>query len=271
MFPIILQTKYFTIHSLWLFITIALIVGSIVFMKTGTKNGLKMQFITDHTFAILAFSLIGSRLFAIIFNWNKFFYEYSLDTFLQIFKIWDKGLSIWGGVIVGLFSLYKLCKENNQSFLKWIDSIVPAVMIGIAITCVGAFLDGSWYGNETNLPWGVNFESPAIKYTVPIHPTQIYMLLYSLSIGIAILFLRGHKFFEQSGKIGMFGICIGSFILFFQEFVRGDDATMILGTRFTQIASAGVFIFSLTFLIIYYNKKAENLKNRIIGIKKKTF
>ena len=128
MFPIILQTKYFTIHSLWFFITIGLIVGTYTFIKLGLKNGLKLQFLTENALWLLVTSLIGARIFAIIFNWRMFFYEYSLDTFLQIFKIWDKGLSIWGAVAAGLAMLYYLCKKNDQDYLKWLDSLIPAFM-----------------------------------------------------------------------------------------------------------------------------------------------
>lgn len=271
MFPIILETKYFTIHSLWLFIAIALIVGTTIFIKIGTKNGLKLQFLTENALILLIASIIGARVFAILFNWNLFFYEYSWQTFIRIFKIWDKGLSLWGALLVGTITLYKLCKKNDQSLLKWLDSLVPAFLIAMAIACVGAFLDGSWYGNETTLPWGVNFESPAIKYTVPIHPTQIYTLLYSISIAVSAILLKDHKFFEQSGKSAILSILIFNLFNFLNEFLRGDDITMVFGTRLPQIVSAAIVIFSLIFYFIYYNKRGENLKNKLIGLRNKQF
>jgi prolipoprotein diacylglyceryltransferase len=271
MFPIILETKYFTIHSLWLFIAIALIVGTLVFIKIGTKNGLKLQFLTENALILLVLSIIGARVFAILFSWNMFFYKYSLETFLQIFKIWDKGLSLWGAIFVGTITLYHLCKKNDQSLLKWLDSIVPAFLIAIAIACVGAFLDGSWYGNETTLPWGVNFESPAIKYTVPIHPTQIYILLFSTLIAVSAILLKDHKFFEPNGKSATLSIGLFSLFNFLNEFLRGDDVTMIFGVRLSQATYAAIFIFSLIFYFIYYNKRAENLKNKLFGLRNKQF
>jgi len=260
MFPIIFQTRYFTIHSLWLFIAIALIIGTYSFIKLGEKNGLKLQFLTENAFWILISSMIGARIFAILFNWKIFFYEYSLDTFLQIFKVWDKGLSLWGAIIVGLGVLYYLCKKNEQDFLKWLDSLIPAFLIGIAITAIGAFLDGKWYGHETSLPWGVNFESPAIKYTVPIHPTQIYILLFATVIAIIAILLKDQKFFEKNGKSATLSIAAFSLFQFFQEFLRGDDVTMIFSIRLPQIIEALVFIISLTFFFIYYKK--DTVKRR---------
>jgi len=255
MFPIIFQSPYFTIHSLWLFITIAIIAGTYSFITLGLKNGLKLQFLTENIFKILFISIIGARIAAILFNWQSFFYEYSIDTFLQILKIWDKGLSLWGGVLVGVIALYFLCKKNDQDFFKWMDSLVPAFLIGLAIASLGLFLDGAQYGNETSLPWGVNFESPAIKYTVPIHPTQIYILLYSGLIATGLIVFRDHKFFEKNGSLATLGIMAFSFMHFLQEFVRGDDATILLGIRLPMIATALIFIISTIFYIYNYNKK----------------
>lgn len=271
MFPIIFQSQYFTIHSLWLFIAIAIIAGTYTFIKLGLKNGLKLQFLTEHAFLLLISAVIGARVFAILFNWNEFFYEYSTTTFLQIFKIWDKGLSLWGAILLSMVVLYKLCQKNDQNFLKWMDSLVPAFFVGLSIASFGLFLDGSWYGNETSLPWGVNFESPAIKYTVPIHPAQIYIMLYSITIAIAAILLKNHKFFEPNGKIATVSIMAFSFLHFFQEFLRGDDVEMFLGLRATQIIAGAVFIFSLIFYLINYNRNTENDFQKPTKIKKKSF
>jgi phosphatidylglycerol---prolipoprotein diacylglyceryl transferase len=261
MFPIILQTKYFTIHSLWFFITIALIVGTYTFIKLGLKNGLKLQFLTENSLILLLTSLLGARIFAILFNWKMFFYEYSFETFFQIFKIWDKGLSLWGALIVAIPVLYYLCKKNDQDFWKWMDSLVPAFLVGLAIACIGLFMDGKWYGNETRLPWGVNFESPSIKYTVPIHPTQIYIMLYTAVIAALSIFSIDHPFFKKSGKSAILAISAFSFLHFLQGFTRGDDVTMIYIMRLPQIIAFIAFAFTLIFYFVHYNK-ADSKKTK---------
>lgn len=270
MFPIIFQSQHFTIHSLWVFITIAVIVSMYTFIKLGIKNGLKLQFMTDSVVKILVFAIIGARIFAIISNWTLFFYEYSAKTFLQIFMIWDKGLSLWGAILAGTITLYYLCKKNDQNFFKWMDSLTPAFLVGLSITCLGLFLDGAWYGHETSLPWGVNFESPDIKYTVPIHPTQTYIMLYSAAIAIAAILLRDHKFFDKNGKLTVVVIGVFSFVHFLQEFARGDDVSLVFGIRVPQIVSIAVLIFSLIFYFLYYNGDTSD-ENRPSKIKKKTF
>lgn len=269
MFPTIFQSDYFTVHSLWLFIAIATIVGTMAFIKISVKNGLKLQFLTEHILIILLVAVVGARLVAIIENWTSFFYEYSWDTFLQIFKVWDKGVSVWGGIAAGILIFYYFCKKNDQNFLKWLDSIIPTFFIWISISAVGMFLDGINYGNETSLPWGVNFESPAIKYTVPIHPTQIYILLYSSAIAITLILSRHHKFFKENGKTAIVGIAAFSLMHFLQEFLRGDDVAEILGIRLPQIISLLIFIISLIFYFFQYNETGKALKGS--KLKKTTF
>jgi len=261
MYPILFESAYFTIHSLWLFVALALIVGTFSFIALGLKNGLKLQFLSENAFKILVFAMIGSRLIAIISNWSNFFYEYSSTTFLQIFKIWDKGFSLWGGVVIGIVTLYYVCKKNEQDFYKWLDSLFPAFLIGIAVSAIGLFLDGSIYGNETSLPWGFNFESPAIKYTVPIHPTQIYILLFSVTLAVTLILVRHNKFFEKSGNLAIFGTSAFALFFFLQEFLRGDDVTEIFGIRVSMIIAALAFISSLIFGLLRLKSEGQNQKH----------
>jgi prolipoprotein diacylglyceryltransferase len=149
--------------------------------------------------------------------------------------------------------------------------LIPAFLVGLSVAAIGTFLDGRWYGNETSLPWGVNFESPSIKYTVPIHPTQIYIMLYSAVIATIAIVIKDHKFFEPAGKLATLSIAAFSFLNFLQEFLRGDDVTMVFGVRFSQIISLLALILSLTFYFVYYNKKAEEIRTKTPKIKKRTF
>lgn len=261
MYPILFESNYFTIHSLWLFVALALIVGTFAFIALGLKNGLKIQFLSENAFKILIFAMIGARIAAIISNWNNFFYEYSWTTFTQIFKVWDKGFSFWGGTLAGIITLFLVCKKNEQDFYKWIDSLFPAFLIGLSFAAVGMFLEGANYGIQTALPWGVNFESPAIKYTVPIHPTQIYILLFSAALAITLILTRNLKFFEPTGKSAIFGMTAFSLFYFLQEFLRGDDVTEIFGVRLSMIIAAITFVSSLIFFIYKYNSSANRTKS----------
>jgi phosphatidylglycerol:prolipoprotein diacylglycerol transferase len=258
MYPELFQTKYFTINTLWVFFALGLIISIYAIIKLSTKNNLKIQFLSENSWKIIFWAIVGARIFSLIQNYQTYFYEFSVNTILQIFYIWDKGLNLYGAIIAVFISLFLLCKKNDQDFWKWLDTIVPAIILGFAIGHLGTFFEGINYGRETGLPWGVNFESPAIKYTVPIHPTQIYAFIYSLALGITLILVsRTEKItnLKKSGFIGIIGVAVYNFFQFLEQFVRGDDTFTIFGIRLQQIIALIIAISAGIFLYLHYNKR----------------
>lgn len=267
MFPIIFSTKYFELHTLWIFFAIALLVATIALIRLTLMNGLKIQFISTHAWKILLWALIGARILSIINNFSTYFYEFSLQPFLHLFYFWDKGFELWGGLIAATIYFYKLCKNSDQSFWKWLDVLVPSTILGLAIGNLGTFFDGANYGTPSSLPWAVNFDNPGIKYSVPIHPTQIYAFLYSLIIFIALLLLSQNqkiKQMERSGLIGLIGVAGFCFMHFFEEFVRGDDTMTIFDIRIGQIGSIIATIGALIVIYLRFFKKSSRLHSKQI-------
>ncbi len=258
MHPEFIQTKYFTINTLWIFFAAALIVGTYIFIKLAVRNGLKIQFISEHSWGIILWSIVGARILSLILNYKTYFYEFSFTALIKVFYIWDKGLSITGALIALVIYLQYICKKNEQDFWKWIDVLTPSVLIGLSIGYIGTFFEGINYGKPTSLPWGVNFESSQIKYTIPIHPTQIYAFLYTLAIAITLILVSKKK----AGIIGLIGIASFSFINFLEHFLRGDDTLLLFGTRVPQIVMLLLAITSSIFLYIHYNKPTKINKTK---------
>jgi len=268
--PVLFEAKYFAINTLWLFITIGIVAGTYALIILAERNNLKLQFLSENSPKLILWSIIGARIFAIIGNYQAYFYEFSLRTIFNLFYIFDKGLDFSGAALAFLIYFYILCKKNDQDFFKWLDVLIPASLIGIAFGNIGTFFDGSNYGRETTLPWGVNFESPSIKYTVPIHPTQIYAFIYTSIIAAGLILLsRTEKIskLEQTGFIGLLGLISYNFMRFLEEFLRGDDAIIILGMRLPQIIAILISISAGIFLYLRYNsattKKIINKFNKI--------
>lgn len=264
MHPILFQTKYFTINTLWFFVAIGIIVTIYAIVKLSIRNGLKLQFLSDNSWKLILWTLVGARIVAILTNINSYFYEFSGNALVKLLYFWDKGLNIWGATITFFIYFYILCKKKDQDFFKWLDVLIPAAIIGMAISHVGAFFEGINYGSESSLPWSVNFESPAIKYAVPIHPTQIYAAIYSTLIAITLIALNKSKkiaTMEMHGLIGLLGIGAYQLFRFLEEFLRGDDIWMIFGIRSTQIFALTLTISTGIFIYFRYNKPAKNIKH----------
>lgn len=261
MHPIIFDTKFFALHIYWIFFALAIIIGTIVLIRSSIKNSLKLQFLASNSAKIIVFTLIGARAAALIANYQIYFFEISLDAFFRLFFFWDRGLNLWGAVAAFLITLYHLCKKEDQDFWRWLDTIIPALILAMGFAHIGAFFEGINYGHETSLPWGVNFESMSIKYAVPIHPTQIYAALYSFALSAFLPYLANSKKIQQlkkTGFIGLFGITAYNILRFLEEFLRGDDTLTIFGIRIAQIVALIIFIAGST--MIYRRYKFTWLK-----------
>lgn len=263
MYPEFIQTKYFTINTLWIFFVAGLLIATYVFIKLSVKNRLKIQFISEHSWGLILWTIIGARILSLILNAQTYFYEFSYEALIKVLYIWDKGMSLTGAIIALIAYLYFICRKSDQDFWKWLDVLTPSVLLGLSIGYIGTFFEGTNYGEPTSLPWGVNFESPQIKYTVPIHPTQIYAFLYTITISITLMLVsKTEKIvnLKKAGFIGIIGITVFAFLKFLENFVRGDDTYLLFGIRIPQIIAALVVISSGIFLYFHYNKRTNSNK-----------
>lgn len=244
MYPVLFQIGPFSLHSLWLFTALALITGALVFAKTAKRQKLDISIFTHHSISIILVTLLLSRLVFFITHLPFYMPTFSFGRLISFIYIWDKGLSFWGALLGFLLMLVFICIKRGESILKWLDALIVPIGVGIIIGNFGQFMDGQGYGSETILPWGVTYESINVKYTVPIHPTQIYSMVYIGVILYLIKKYRKHPFLAKEGNIALGAITAYTFFRFFAEFLRGDDTIEILGIRLAAVISAIIFFIT---------------------------
>ncbi len=92
--------------------------------------------------------IIGARIWYVIAEWNtKFGPNFSSDPF-AMFRTWDGGLAIQGGVIGGILIgvLMVMWRRKGMSVFKAADFAVPTILIAQAIGRWGNFMNGEVYG-----------------------------------------------------------------------------------------------------------------------------
>jgi len=250
---------------MWFLAAIGIIAAIYTLIKLSIGRGLKLQFLSENSWKIIFVFFIFARLSSVLANFQSYFYEITPNALLKTLYIWDKGLNFWGGLIAALVYFFYICKKQEQDFFKWLDVIVPSLLVGVTFGNLGAFFEGTNYGHETNLPWGVNFESPLIKYTVPIHPTQIYSFLYTGALAAIMIAANRTKKLFKGGKTGLIGLtALGSYgiMRFLEEFLRGDDVITILDIRLPFILAGLLTTISFVFLYLrqYNPKKSKRSK-----------
>ena len=111
--------------------------------------------------------IIGGRLGYIIFYNVEYYFLNPLD----VFKIWEGGMSFHGaliGIIIGT-CLFSRKKKVPAFFL--LDIIACVSPIGIFLGRIANFINGELIGKVTNMPWGVIFPTTDMMAR---HPSQLY-------------------------------------------------------------------------------------------------
>ncbi len=268
MYPILFEFGVITVFSLWFFIAIGFIVGSLVFIRLSKRYRVRLTLLSENSIVLFFWTLFVSRLLFILLHTELYFYRFQLKNILKIFAIWDKGLSFWGAVFAWFLGIWYLSRhrENTKpsSALRLWDITFPALFAGMVFGNIGAFLDGINYGIPTSLPWGMTFRNANVKYISEIHPTQLYAAIYSLGIALLLLALLKRLRGDLVGFATEIGIFCFSFFKFLEDFLRGDEAVEILFLRLPQLLAFIAMIVSGYLIFERYHNRTGNDPGHIL-------
>lgn len=102
----------------------------------------------------IGLGLMGARAWYVIANWSY----YSQD-WLQVFALWNGGMSIWGGMVGGGMGLviYQRIKISKNQRKEEIENILGAMVSGLplsqAIGRIGNGINGEFSNIVWILPW----------------------------------------------------------------------------------------------------------------------
>ena len=238
------------------------LIGIYLVKKESKKLNIDKSRIIDLCFYLIIVSIIGARIYYCLFEYNNY-----KDNPIDIFKIWEGGLAIHGGIISGIIFTYFYSKKYKINILKLTDIIAPALILGQAIGRWGNFFNGEAFGPATTLQALKNMHLPNFiidgmyLYSSTDHiyayrqPTFLYESLWCILGFIILLIIRRHK----KIKIGM--ITATYFIVYgverlFVESLR-QDSLMLFNIKVAQIISLIMIIIGII-LLIYSLKKSKN-------------
>jgi phosphatidylglycerol:prolipoprotein diacylglycerol transferase len=221
-----------------------------IFIK---DDSLKEKFDDYITFVILGI-IIGGRLGYVIF----YNFDYYLVNPVEIFKIWNGGMSFHGGLLgVIVMSIWFARKHSHNSYI-YLDVVSLVAPIGIFFGRIANFINSELYGKETALPWGVKFEKIDEIYR---HPSQLYEAFFE---GLLLFFIL--IYFHKRSSAKNPGFISGIFLIFYSifrftiEFFRVPDeqlGNLLFNLTMGQIIS--LFFILIGFYLVL--TKYENKKN----------
>lgn len=232
MIPILYESQYISLQTLWVFVAIALLSCSYLAVQRLKRTRVNFTLFIEHSTTFFLSALIFSRIFYFFLHTDAYFPGFDLRTVWNFLSIWDQGFSFWGAFVGFLFALLYRLHKSEENVWKWLDALVVPVIIGMGIGCVGTFLSGYSYGRPTDLFWGIRYEVYSVKYTVPVHPVQLYSLLFLIAVLASKRWLsKKTDFFDREGNSTLYYSTVLSFGFFILEFFRGDDTLLIQGIR----------------------------------------
>ncbi|MBS4038515.1 MAG: prolipoprotein diacylglyceryl transferase [Hydrogenophaga sp.] len=152
------------------------------------------------------------------------FYQpgYYLQHPLEVFAVWQGGMSFHGGLIGVLLAMVWYARSRGRPFLQVMDFVAPCVPTGLAAGRAGNFLNGELWGRvaDPSLPWGMVFRGAG---DLPRHPSQVYQFLLEGLLLFVLLWLYARKPRATGQVSAMFLLGYGVF-RFVAEFFREPDA-----------------------------------------------
>ena len=250
--PVALQIFSFEIRWYSLAYIIGILSGWIVGKRFFITNSVLKQTFDDFiTYSILAIILGGRLGYVLLYNPKYYFYN-----FLDIFKIWEGGMSFHGGLIGVILASIIFAKKNNQNPYNYLDVVSIVAPIGIFFGRIANFINSELYGHETNLPWSVKFIQID---NLNRHPSQLYEAIFEgLILFLILIYFRKKGFMKIPGLISSLFLIFYSFFRFLIEFFRVPDEQ--LGYLYFNLSMGQ--IISLIFFIagIYLMKKNYEIK-----------
>ena len=208
------------------------------------------------------------------------FYKFSdyLANPLDIFKVWEGGMSFHGGFLGVVVAIWLFGRKHNISILKLMDTVAPLVPLGLASGRIGNFINGELWGRVTELNafWAMGF--PQARYEdaeaaahnplwaewlqqygmLPRHPSQLYQFAFEGICLFVIVWIFSKKPRPAGQTAALF---LGGYGLFrfIAEFARQPDdylGLLTLGLSMGQWLSVPMIVLGVIGFVWFGRKNS---------------
>jgi phosphatidylglycerol:prolipoprotein diacylglycerol transferase len=186
--PLIFQLGPLSFRWYGLLIALAVLLGFALSLQLARRQGIDPALIVDLLPWLVLGSVIGARLYYVIFEWRQY-----QGNWADALAIWRGGIAIHGALIGGTLTLILFCRARQQAFWPLLDVLVPAVALGQAIGRWGNFFNSEAFGLPTDLPWRLTIpydhRPPEFLGESTFHPTFLYESVWNLGVFALLLLL----------------------------------------------------------------------------------
>ena len=225
---------------------IAFIAAVFYASKRAPQMGIKGDDIFGLVLWVLPIAIVGCRVYYVIAEWDRY-----KDNLLDIFKIWEGGIAMYGGTIAGVLTVIVWSRAKKIPFAATLDAASSGLILGQVIGRWANFVNREAFGGETDIFCRMGLTTPD-GTTYYVHPTFLYESLWNL-VGFIIIdrywLRKGHR--KYDGQVFLF------YVFWYgagRSWIEGlrTDSLYIPGTniRTSQLVAALSALTALVILLI---------------------
>jgi phosphatidylglycerol:prolipoprotein diacylglycerol transferase len=245
------------------------------------EQGWTARDIDDMLFYGVLGTVFGGRLGYVLFYKPEYYFMHPLD----IFKVWQGGMSFHGGFLGVTLAMILFAWQRKRSWLQVTDFVAPMVPTGLAAGRFGNFINGELWGRVTDphAPWAMGFQSAAPDdalwlaahpglaakwhladvfaqyHMLPRHPSELYEVALEGIVLFVVLwfFSRKPRPVGAASAVFLMGYGLARFIV---EFAREPDdflGLLALGFSMGQWLSLPMIIVGAALFAWSYRRAAK--------------
>lgn len=251
--------RIFDIDIYWygIIITSAIIIGLLLVEDRVKKTNQNVEKYYEFTIFAVIMSIIGARLYFVIFSWDTY-----KDNIWKVFNLREGGIAIYGAIIFGVLATVIFAKLNKMKFSVIVDTCAPSLILGQAIGRWGNFFNKEAFGSFTNGLFAMALRRDTLTYIpkqlegmnviynnatyLQVHPTFLYESVWNLIVFILLINYRNHKRYDgEVFVLYIIGYALGRVWI---EGLRTDQ--LLIGS--SNLAISQILSFILLIIAIAY-------------------
>ena len=242
-----------TLHGYGLVIGIAIVTAIWV-----TEWGLKRQHVDPSRFTAMALiavaaGFVGARLYHVASELDHF-----LEEPADIVKVWEGGLGIYGGVLLGAAVGLWIAPRFGIPRRAAADAAAVGIPVAQAIGRIGNYLNQELYGSPFDGAWALEVDRARrpldYAHEATFHPTFLYEALGSLAVAAVMLVLLTRWNSRPRGILLPLYVSAYSLVRMLVEPMRIDDAHEWLDVRQNVWVAAGLCLAGLVAAFVMWRR-----------------